>query len=122
MGADNGLLTWNYVEREKGRLKIDPVADAQVSERIRNGINITINLDVKVNWNYRGERYGEITDPRMYESGYGIRADFVYRGHKPEWRKARIYELNNIYYGFLRLGVGDGGDARRLPALCGLHG
>ena len=72
MGADNGLLTWNYVEREKGKLQVDPVADALVTEMHGNGINIVINVDVKAN--------------------------FIYKGRKLDWKKARIREINNIYY------------------------
>lgn len=100
MGADNGMLTWNYVERTKGRFEIDPVAEAQVEDFHRNGVNIILNLDVKANWSYRGAEYGEIPDPTSYEGGYPITSDYVRRGEKPDWRIARIYELNNIYYDF----------------------
>jgi len=100
MGADNGTLTWNYVERQKGKFEVDPAADALVTEMRRNGINIILNLDVKANWNYRGEKYGEIEDPAKYAGGYLQSSGFTLRGTKPEWRQARIYELNNIYYDF----------------------
>lgn len=100
IGADNGMLTWNCVEREKGMMQIDPVADALVTEMHRNGVGVIMNLDVKANWNYRGEKFGEIKDPKKYEQGYGVSADYVYRGEKPSWNLARIYELNNIYYDF----------------------
>ncbi len=100
MGADNGLLTWSYVERERGKFEIDPVADRAIAEMHRNGLNIIMNLDVKANWSYRGEKYGEIKDPKQYPQGYDVTPDYVYRGQKSEWRRARIYELNNIYYDF----------------------
>jgi hypothetical protein len=100
MGADNGLLTWNYVEQEKGRLQLDPVAENVVHEMHRNGVNIIMNLDVKANWNYRGQKYGEIVDPKQFYQGYDVTPSYVYRGQKPDWRQARIYELNNIYYDF----------------------
>jgi hypothetical protein len=69
---DNGLLTWNYVEREKGKLRVDPVADRTITELNRNGIQVILNLDVKAN--------------------------FAYKGRKQDWRQARIREINNIYY------------------------
>jgi hypothetical protein len=100
IGADNGLLTWNAVEREKGRLQLDPVADDLVTEMRRNGIRIIMNLDAKANWNYRGPSHPTIADPEHYPQGYGIGRDFASRGRKPAWREARIRELNNIYYDF----------------------
>ena len=100
MGADNGLLTWNYVEQKKGVFEIDPVAENTVDEMHRNGVNTIMNLDVKANWNYRGQKYGEIADPKQYAQGYDVTPSYVYRGQKPDWRQARIYELNNIYYDF----------------------
>ncbi len=72
MGADNGLLTWNYVEREKGKMRVDPVADQTVTELHRNGIKVILNVDVKAN--------------------------FAYKGRKLDWRQARFREINNIYY------------------------
>src|ERR1019366_7638667 len=72
MGADNGLLTWNYVERVKGKMRVDPVADQTVTELHRNGIKVILNVDVKAN--------------------------FAYKGRKLNWRDARFRETNNIYY------------------------
>ena len=72
MGADNGLLTWNYVEREKGEMRVDPIAEATVTELRRNGIQVILNLDVKAN--------------------------FIYKGRKLDWKQARFREINNIYY------------------------
>jgi hypothetical protein len=72
MGADNGLLTWSYVERERGKMQIDPVADDMVTEFHHNGISIILNLDVKAN--------------------------FAYKSRKLDWRQARFREINNIYY------------------------
>jgi len=72
VGADNGLLTWSYVEREKGKMQIDAVADEMITELRRNGISIIMNLDVKAN--------------------------FAYKGRKLDWRQARFREINNIYY------------------------
>lgn len=72
VGADNGMYTWNYVEREKGKIEVDPVADRTVTNLHRNGLSVVMNLDVKAN--------------------------FAYEGRKLDWRQARIRELNNIYY------------------------
>ena len=72
IGADNGLLTWNSVEREKGKMEVDPVAEQTVTELHRNGITVILNLDVKAN--------------------------FVYKGRKLDWSQARTREINNIYY------------------------
>lgn len=72
VGADNGLYTWNDVERERGKLAVDPVADETITDLQRNGIAVVMNLDVKAN--------------------------FAYEGRKLNWKRARIRDLNNIYY------------------------
>jgi hypothetical protein len=72
LGADNGLYTWNYVERERGKMQVDSVADETITELHRNGISVIMNLDVKAN--------------------------FAYKGRKLDWRQARFREANNIYY------------------------
>jgi hypothetical protein len=74
VGADTGVYTWNYVERPMGTMKVDPIADQTVSNFHANGINVIMNLDVK--------------------------AHFLYQGRKVDWKRARVYELNNIYYDF----------------------
>jgi len=100
IGADNGMLTWNYVEREKGVFSIDPAMEELLADMNRSGVNIIMNLDVKANWLYRGEQFGEIADPADYVGGYIKSRDFTKRGTKPDWKLARIYEMNNIYYDF----------------------
>ena len=51
VGYDMGMFTWAYVEREKGRLRVDPKADAAVTEATENGIEVVMVLD-KGNWLY----------------------------------------------------------------------
>ncbi|NLE46167.1 MAG: discoidin domain-containing protein, partial [Chloroflexi bacterium] len=51
VGYDMGVFLWSYVEREKGRLEVDPRADEAVSEAVQNGLNIIMCLD-KGNWLY----------------------------------------------------------------------
>ncbi|MCL2664994.1 MAG: discoidin domain-containing protein [Defluviitaleaceae bacterium] len=99
-GADNGLLTWNCVEREQGVFKIDKEAERWIKDIHENGVNIIMNLDVKANWIYRGEKFGDTSDPSKYVHGHLKNGNFMYRGEKPDWRTARIYEMNNIYYDF----------------------
>jgi len=72
VGADARVYTWNYVERPKGKMQVDPIADETVTNFHANGVNVVLNLDVK--------------------------AHFLYQGRKTDWKRARIYELNNIYY------------------------
>jgi hypothetical protein len=54
VGYDMGVFTWAYVEREKGRLVVDPRADDAISEAVANGINVIMCLD-KGNWLYAPE-------------------------------------------------------------------
>ena len=66
VGYDLGMFTWTYVEREKGKLEVDPRADAAITEAVRNGINVIMVLD-KGNWLYapqpkKKDRTREIMD------------------------------------------------------------
>ncbi len=51
VGYDMGLFLWSYVEREKGKLKVDERADAVITEAVENGIEVIMCLD-KGNWLY----------------------------------------------------------------------
>jgi len=73
VGYDMGMYLWSYVEREKGKLEIDPEADAAVSNAVRNGMSVILCLD-KGNWLYR--------DPPR----------------KLDWRKSRVREMMETYY------------------------
>lgn len=73
VGYDMGLCLWMYVEREKGKLQIDPKADAALAEAYSNGMNVILCLD-KGNWLYH--------DPPR----------------KVDWKKARVHELMETYY------------------------
>ncbi len=73
VGYDLGMFLWSYVEREKGRLRIDPKADQAITEAWRNGINIILCLD-KGNWLYH--------DPPR----------------KTDWKKARTREMMETYF------------------------
>jgi hypothetical protein len=70
--ADEGMQTWQYVEREKGKLKVDPAFDESVTEMTRNGLKVILDIDVKAN-------------P-------------IYEGRKLDWKQARIREISNSYY------------------------
>jgi len=70
--ADEGLQCWNYVERVKGELKVDPAFDAMVTDLNRCGIKVWMGLDVKAN-------------P-------------IYLGRKQDWERVRWSEINNSYY------------------------
>jgi hypothetical protein len=52
IGGDNGSFMWHYVEHEKGKLRMDPVADESVTDLRRHGVNVILNLDFKGNWIY----------------------------------------------------------------------
>ncbi len=73
VGYDSGLFLWKYVEREKGKLQIDPKADAAITEAHNNGVNVILCLD-KGNWLYH--------DPPR----------------KVDWKKSRIYEMTQTYF------------------------
>jgi hypothetical protein len=49
VGYDMSAFQWAYVEREKGVLKVDPRADAAVTEAVENGLEVVLVLD-KGNW------------------------------------------------------------------------
>jgi hypothetical protein len=73
VGYDMGLYLWNYVEREKGKLEIDPVADAAITDAVRCGMKVIMCLD-KGNWLYH--------DPPR----------------KVDWKRARYAEMMETYY------------------------
>jgi len=73
LGHDNGSLTWNYTEQEKGELVIDRSADEAITEVTRNGINVIFVLDCKGNWIYM--------DPTQ----------------RAGWPQDRYRDMNNIY-------------------------
>lgn len=51
VGYDMSYFQWAYVEREKGTYKVDPRAEAAITEAAHNGIQIVMTLD-KNNWAY----------------------------------------------------------------------
>ncbi len=51
VGYDMSLFQWGYVEREKGRLKVDERAEAALTEAAKNGLEVVLCLD-KGNWFY----------------------------------------------------------------------
>ncbi len=73
LGGDNGSFTWNFVELEKGQLRIDPRADESITQCVRNGVRVIMTLDFKGNWRY-------LNPPR-----------------KLHWPEARYRELNDNY-------------------------
>ena len=73
VGPDNGTFTWNFVEHEKGVLRIDPAADQSITEVVRNGINVILVVDFKGNWLY--------ADPPK----------------RTDWRRDRFLKVNNQY-------------------------
>jgi len=73
VGYDMSMYLWAYVEREKGTLRLDPKADAAVTQAHENGVNVIMVLD-KANWLYQ--------DPPR----------------KTDWRMSRIYEMMETYY------------------------
>lgn len=59
VGYDMSWLQWQYVEREKGKLKVDERTDAAITEAVKNGLEVVMTLD-KGNWLYT-------TPPRMLD-------------------------------------------------------
>jgi hypothetical protein len=50
----DSVLNWLYVEREKGVLRVDPLADQTITECYRNGLNVVLCLAYG-NWLYTPE-------------------------------------------------------------------
>lgn len=59
VGYDMSWLQWQYVERKKGKLKVDERTDAAITEAVKNGLEVVMTLD-KGNWLYT-------TPPRMLD-------------------------------------------------------
>jgi hypothetical protein len=72
ISADEGMHCWQYVEREKGQLQVDPAFDGLVTDMASHGLKVDLDMDVKAN-------------P-------------IYKGRKLNWRQARIREISNSYY------------------------
>jgi len=51
VGYDMGMFLWHYVERTRGRLRVDPRADEAITEARRCGVKVIMTLD-KGNWLY----------------------------------------------------------------------
>ena len=73
IGGDNGSFMWHYTEHEKGKLEIDRRGDYSVTDCVRHGVNVIVNLDFKGNYIYENP-------PR-----------------KTNWREARFREMNDNY-------------------------
>ena len=73
IGGDNGSFMWQWVEHEKGKLELDPRGDYSVTDCVRHGVDVIVNLDFKGNDIY--------TNPPR----------------KTHWREARFREMNDNY-------------------------
>ena len=73
IGGDNGSFMWQWVEHEKGKLELDPRGDYSVTDCVRHGVNVIVNLDFKGNYIYENP-------PR-----------------KTNWAEARFREMNDNY-------------------------
>ena len=73
VGYDMGVYLWSYVERERGKLEIDPRAEEAVAEAHDNGMSVILCLD-KGNWLYH--------DPPR----------------KTDWRRDRRREMMETYF------------------------
>jgi hypothetical protein len=73
IGGDNGSFMWQWVEHEKGRLELDPRGDYSVTDCVRHGVDVIVNLDFKGNYIYENP-------PR-----------------KTNWPEARFREMNDNY-------------------------
>ena len=72
-GGDNGSYMWHFTEHEKGKLEIDSAFDASITECVKHGVSVIMNLDFKGNWLYAKE-------PR-----------------KTDWVQSRFREFNDYY-------------------------
>ncbi len=44
LGFHDDVINWHWVEKEKGKLQIDPVADEAISDLVRNGVDVMLAL------------------------------------------------------------------------------
>ncbi len=79
VGGDNGSYMWHFTEHEKGKLEIDSAFDASITDCVKHGVNVILNIDFKGNWLYAKE-------PR-----------------KTDWVQSRFREFNDYYNDSKRL-------------------
>ena len=73
VGGDNGSYMWHFTEHEKGKLEIDSAFDASITDCVKHGVSVILNIDFKGNWLYAKE-------PR-----------------KTDWAQCRFREFNDYY-------------------------
>lgn len=107
VGYDMGVLTWAYVERRRGHLCVDPVADEAITQAVENGVEVILCLD-KGNWLHAPcskqkdrtrelmetyyDRPPEPTRPLSYLQGYLSYVRYMVRHFK---NRVRYYEIMN---------------------------
>jgi hypothetical protein len=71
VGYHDDAINWHWVEREKGVLRVDPVADAAITELASHGVNIVMSLNFG-NRLYSGPATRAI--PQLWEWNYDMPA------------------------------------------------
>jgi hypothetical protein len=117
IGGDNGSFMWQWVEHEKGKLELDPRGDYSVTDCVRHGVDVIVNLDFKGNYIYEDPprkmnwpvaRFREMNDnyndplpaadanPEMYQ-GYLRYIEYMVRQLKG---RVAYFELGNEWNGW----------------------
>ncbi len=85
VGYDMSAFQWAYVERQKGKLEVDPRADAAITEAVEHGVRIVMVLD-KGNWLHAPE-------PRTPQRNRELIETYFNHPPKPDpARDARYFE------------------------------
>jgi hypothetical protein len=93
VGYDMSWLQWQYVEREKGKLKVDERTEAAVTEAVKNGLEVVMALD-KGNWFYT-------TPPRMLDRTRDLMETYSSQPPKPRGWQDVLSEEPAVFEGYL---------------------
>jgi hypothetical protein len=93
VGYDMSWLQWQYVEREKGKLKVDERTEAAVTEAVKNGLDVVMTLD-KGNWFYT-------TPPRTFDRTRDLMETYSTQPSRPRGWQDVISEEPAVFEGYL---------------------
>ncbi len=93
VGYDMSWLQWQYVEREKGKLKVDERTEAAITEAVKNGMTVIMALD-KGNWLYT-------TPPRLLDRTRDLMETYSSQPSRPRGWQDVISEDPAVFEGYL---------------------
>jgi len=93
VGYDMSWLQWQYVEREKGKLKVDERTEAALTEAVKNGLQVVMTLD-KGNWLYT-------TPPRLLDRTRDLMETYSSQPTKPRGWQDVLSAEPAVFEGYL---------------------